>query len=152
MTKTCTKCGKEKSLEEFPVEKRYKCGFHPHCKACRSKIAKQWRLKNPVRRKQYEKEYFKRPEVVKRQKENFLKSTYGLTFEEYESLWSKQDGKCAICLSMLQKGRKVHIDHCHKNGKIRGLLCAKCNHGLGLFNDDPILLMVASDYASHDNL
>jgi len=65
----------------------------------------------------------------------------------------KQDGACRICgltekAHVEQYGCKLAIDHDHKDGSVRGLLCSRCNRGLGLFGDDPTLLIRAADYIS----
>jgi|GEM_PF-2876356 len=77
-----------------------------------------------------------------------LKSSYGLTPEDYEELLASQGNACAICQTKEPGGkRKVFsVDHCHESGKIRGLLCAGCNLGLGKFKDDPELLCSAIAY------
>lgn len=65
----------------------------------------------------------------------------------WNNLAKKQNYKCAICgvdNSLLK--RKLAIDHCHTTGKIRGLLCGKCNMGIGYFNDSAELLLAARDY------
>lgn len=72
---------------------------------------------------------------------SYMKKTYGLTLEEYQTMYNRQDGLCAICgLSETRKTKYgfiklLHIDHDHKTGKIRALLCGNCNGGLGLFKD-----------------
>jgi hypothetical protein len=77
-----------------------------------------------------------------------------MTWEQLEDLYEKQQGSCAICgkhIAMyterggdqLQVGR---VDHCHSSGKIRGLLCNKCNIGLGHFEDNVVALRNAIDY------
>lgn len=59
----------------------------------------------------------------------------------------KQNGGCAICKSKVSGGKGAfHVDHCHKTGKIRGLLCHFCNVGLGVFKDDVKTLSVAIAY------
>lgn len=80
-----------------------------------------------------------------------LKRLFGLSFAEYEKLLDKQDGCCAICgererLTIRGKVTALAVDHCHKNGVVRGLLCSKCNQGLGCFRDDTELLTKAIDY------
>lgn len=82
-----------------------------------------------------------------------LKTKYNLTVEEYEQMLVKQEGKCAICGRSenvdLFKSRgkiKLHVDHCHKTGVVRGILCSSCNLGIGKFRDDPQLLLNASIY------
>jgi len=73
-----------------------------------------------------------------------LKKKYGLTSEEYEALLKKQGGVCKIC-QMPSKSR-LRVDHDHKTGKVRGLLCTGCNIGLGQFKDNAAALKAAADY------
>ena len=87
--------------------------------------------------------------------------TYGLTISAFDKLFKGQNGKCAICgLELVDendKGRKVsnaypRIDHCHETGKIRGLLCNRCNIAMGTFEDDIELLGNAVAYLSRARL
>jgi hypothetical protein len=73
---------------------------------------------------------------------------YDLTPEGYSFLWDRQGGRCAICSAILEEIglNGVHVDHDHVSGAVRGLLCAKCNRGLGQFSDEPELLRLAADY------
>jgi len=71
---------------------------------------------------------------------------YGMTKESYESMAASQGGVCAICSRACQTGRRLAVDHCHDTGKIRGLLCANCNTGLGKFSDSEDLMLLAIDY------
>ena len=77
-----------------------------------------------------------------RKREKWLKHKYNLTYAEYEQLHKSQNGKCAICsidISLIQRdnGHTVAcVDHCHKTGTIRGLLCNHCNRAIGLLKDD----------------
>lgn len=68
----------------------------------------------------------------------------GLTVVEFEALFAARQGKCEICER--QPARGLHVDHCHATNMIRGLLCCKCNMGLGNFNDSPELLRKAAEY------
>lgn len=84
---------------------------------------------------------------------SFLLYRYGISVEDFEELRKKQKGACAICEAHLNikenstiRGKGVAVDHCHESGKVRGLLCAKCNQGLGMFKDNPELLNKASEY------
>lgn len=70
---------------------------------------------------------------------------YGLTKDDYEILLKHQDGRCAICRSP-PKGKRLAVDHCHTTGRVRGLLCEPCNHGLGKFADDPERCRAAAAY------
>ena len=72
-----------------------------------------------------------------------LKRRYGLSVDEYLEMIKEQDGACAICR---QHAERLCVDHCHETGKIRGLLCHKCNVALGHFNDDIQRLADAISY------
>lgn len=82
----------------------------------------------------------------------YLKRNYGITFQDYMNMLEKQDHKCFLCSGsgfIMNKEKhklKLVVDHCHKTGKVRRLLCHNCNRGLGLFRDDPSVLLKAVDY------
>ena len=73
---------------------------------------------------------------------------YGVTPEQFEQMLEQQGGTCAICATDQwdSKGRGPSVDHDHATGKVRGLLCASCNNGLGRFRDDTALLRAAVKY------
>lgn len=77
-----------------------------------------------------------------------IRIKYGLTVEEYAHLLNDSDQRCAICGTPEWGGRggMPHIDHCHATGRVRNLLCDKCNRGLGHFGDDPDRLTAAANY------
>ncbi len=68
---------------------------------------------------------------------------YGMTLDDFDRMMTEQDGKCAICNN---EQKRLHIDHCHATGRVRGLLCTSCNLGLGLLKDDESLLAKAIKY------
>lgn len=74
-----------------------------------------------------------------------LRRKYGIGLDSYERLLKIQDGRCAIC-GDTENGRALAVDHDHVTGKVRGLLCASCNNGLGRFRDDPGRLKAAARY------
>lgn len=74
-----------------------------------------------------------------------LNYRYDLSQDEYDRMSSEQNDRCAIC-GGLPNGKNLHVDHCHDTLKIRGLLCAKCNLGIGYFDDDAERLMKAAEY------
>ena len=79
-----------------------------------------------------------------------LKRWYGITLEEYNALLDSQNGKCAIC--GIDKPMGVgcfHVDHDHITNKVRGLLCQKCNMGIGALQDNPIILRKAAEYLEY---
>lgn len=85
-----------------------------------------------------------KPTTVMRNEWLRIKKRYGIDQKEYEDMLAKQDNRCAICFRN-DRG-KLHVDHCHKTNKVRGFLCGGCNRGIGLFQDDVILLNNASKY------
>lgn len=81
------------------------------------------------------------------QRDYFYRRRYGFSGEEYTDLFNKQDGCCAICGNhQINMKRRLSVDHCHETNKVRGLLCQKCNRGLGLFNDSLDVLDKAKEY------
>jgi len=143
--KKCIKCGQIKSLELFHKAPSNKDGRNSECKKCchfRLKIQRR----NPIFKQKF-KEY---------QRNSIFKFRYGITTKEFEKMVKKQKNKCIICNEEPKKTKafqtwNLHIDHCHKSKKIRGLLCHLCNRGLGLFKDDINLLKKAVKYLKKHN-
>ena len=72
---------------------------------------------------------------------------YGLTVSGYDELLVLQGGRCAICFTLPPDlGPVLHVDHCHKSGRVRGLLCHNCNTGIGSLREDPDILRSAISY------
>jgi len=97
----------------------------------------QWNKNNPEKRKAITKKYD-------------LKRLYNITVEEYDKIYSLQGGCCAIC-GVHQKDLKyrLHVDHNHTTGQVRGLLCRMCNTLLGNCKEDIITLQAASNYINY---
>ena len=87
-----------------------------------------------------------------RKREPYLKATYNITAEDFESMLEAQGGVCAICEQEDPRFREdgtrypLSVDHDHASSQVRLLLCGACNAGLGLFQDDPELLLRAAEY------
>lgn len=81
-----------------------------------------------------------------------LQRLYGITLADFEDLLALQKRQCAICFHDLGTGhrRDVHVDHCHRTGRVRGLLCGPCNTSLGGFVDDPARLANAIKYLQRE--
>lgn len=77
-------------------------------------------------------------------RDRYYRTKYGITLEQYNEMLVKQSNVCAVC--GLECSRKLAVDHCHSTGKVRGLLCVKCNRGIGNFNDDLSRLKAAVNY------
>lgn len=92
-------------------------------------------------RKVYMKKYREENREKLKLYRSWIKKKYGISWREYDKINEKQNGVCLICGKPPKLGRHLDVDHCHKTGRIRGLLCNKCNHGLGDFEDDPKLLL-----------
>jgi hypothetical protein len=75
-----------------------------------------------------------------------MRKLYGLEPSTYDEMLANQGGLCAICGNPPAKNKHLHIDHCHKTGLVRGLLCGKCNAGIGFLNDEAALAQNAADY------
>lgn len=73
---------------------------------------------------------------------------YDISHEQYTSLWSEQNGSCAICHNEFAEDSEACIDHSHDTGEVRGLLCNNCNNGLGRFKDNIQYLQSAINYLS----
>jgi hypothetical protein len=108
----------------------------------------EWRANERARNNErMKKRWRERPEVREQHRAYILRKDYGITIEEYNALFEKQKGACAICREHQSKlSRPLAVDHDHKTGKVRGLLCDKCNHGLGQFKDSYDSLMAAANY------
>lgn len=91
--------------------------------------------------------YNNKEEMSVRRKSYNLRDKFGMTIEEYDALFLKQGNACAICSKgKKENGYNLPVDHCHKTNKVRGILCHRCNMGLGYFQDDIELLQKALKY------
>ena len=98
----------------------------------------KWRRENP-----------EKDQILQRR--CMLRRRHGITLEAYEAMEAAQKGVCAIC-HMPPPGRsRLHIDHCHKSGEIRALLCIRCNTALGQFDDNPDRMRQAALYVEKHN-
>ena len=150
-TKVCKDCG-----EEFPLNEENfrllrqgvtKPIYDPYCKPC-GKIRRLATDKKYKQTRKYRKKYKERyadDATRKLMRKNHLKNKYGLTIEDYDTMMEEQGGACKICGSP-PNGKPLHVDHCHNEGHVRGLLCSNCNTGLGMFRDSVELMQNAIEY------
>jgi len=100
-------------------------------------------------RRKYDREYRQRrhlqdPEFHRRKD---LWKRYNITIEDFDKMYQDQGSKCKICrIDIPYRGNTIAVDHCHKTGKVRGILCVNCNIGIGHFSDDKDILQKAIDY------
>lgn len=146
--RTCTKCGVSGGRDMFKPSKAYTNGLASWCRKCSNQYVKQWQTDNPEKRNLSE-------------LRAGLKKRYGMTVERYLELYTRQDGKCAICRTSVasqvdvatqlarsekNKNTTAHVDHCHKTSTVRGLLCSKCNTGIGQLQESVEILESAIRY------
>jgi hypothetical protein len=149
-TKVCRDCGEEKPITEFYCRKDGTNYHAPDCKPCSITKTLQWRADNPEKSKVYERRR-KREYTEKRKKGNWkshLRRKYGITQAEYDRMYREQGGVCAIC-GQSQKtsiSKNLFVDHDHKTGRVRALLCTNCNTAIGLMSDDPAIAYNATQY------
>lgn len=96
-------------------------------------------------RKEDARKFRQRHDFKQWDRQNKLKYKFGLSLEAYAELLSGQHGRCAIC-GALPKSRPLAVDHDHHTGRIRGLLCDRCNGGIGMLGDDIEILRRAIEY------
>ena len=130
--KVCKECNHCLPIENFRVT--YNNYTQPYCKPCERSRGRKYYSDNRERMKEH-------------LRHKSRKILYGITKEQFESLIEKQNNSCAIC-GIKEPGGKGnwHVDHDHTTGIIRGLLCHKCNTGLGLFRESKLILSEAINY------
>lgn len=83
--------------------------------------------------KRRQRAYYQRNKAAFRDRK--LTATYGLSSAEYDALLASQDGRCACCRAVASDGKRPVVDHDHQTGAVRGIICHKCNRGIGLLGD-----------------
>jgi hypothetical protein len=130
----CAACSTEKPLDEFYFRKKE--GRHMgYCKSCTAKRSKRSREK-----------------LGRRHRKNIeLQRNYGITIEDYDRMYAEQGGRC-VCGAKTSRAKSefLFVDHCHKTGQVRGLLCNRCNRAIGLV-EDPMKLQELADYLVEAN-
>lgn len=122
--KLCRDCKQLKILKMFYKSKTTRDGLRPECNQCHYAQG-----------------------IVSARKSS-LKRNYGITPLDYERMYLKQAGACAICKRQNLDGlkKRLHVDHDHKTDKVRGLLCSNCNMALGAFQDSIEIMHYAEEY------
>lgn len=126
----CTKCKKTKQDKDFPPAPRKSNGLGSWCRSCGAKASSEWNKAHPEAFRKHLKEYA------------FKKQGIDLTCDDYYKLLRSQKCLCKICGKpeiVKSRGgslRELSVDHNHHTGKVRGLLCVRCNNALGLLKAD----------------
>lgn len=112
----------------------------------RSGYDKEYYEKNRERECAKQREYRERNKDKNRERQRKYRiEQYGISLMDYGCMLLLQDNSCALCFEVFGAERP-HIDHDHKSGEVRGLLCRRCNQGLGQLQDDPAILARAIEY------
>lgn len=146
--KTCCKCRIPKPDTEFNLVGIRRPGkLRGKCRPCQYEVQRKYNLAHP----EMTREGSRRWRSKNREKANQLKQESrrfklrGLTGIEFESRYNLSPA-CEICKEPFASRSEACVDHCHRSGKFRGLLCGKCNAGLGLFRDSTLFLISAKNY------
>lgn len=119
----CPRCETEKPPEDFPRDPRRASGRYSYCKKCKASYMRERFAANQEALQLAD--YFRR-----------IERRYGLSREGYEALLEAQEGRCGICRDpQSAHPRRFSVDHDHETGVVRGLLCHRCNRGLGYLGD-----------------
>jgi len=139
----CVQCSKLFTINKYANKEKTKCCS----RSCKDKnyaivhkdIKALWRKNNPDK-------------IKRMRRKTSLKNKYNITIDNYNSMFITQEGRCNICNIHQSKLNKILcVDHCHKTGKVRGLLCEGCNFAIGIFKDDINILSNAIEYLKEHN-
>lgn len=123
-------------LEEYRRRKR-EYAKTPEQRKKRSEYMKIWKANNPERTLELARNAYRnhREEILKKNKVHGIEK-YGISIEEYNQMLDSQNYTCYICNKPVKDNKRLHIDHDHSTGKVRGLLCSKCNGALGWYENN----------------
>lgn len=130
--KVCSRCGEPRAVADFPKDKRKRDGLGSPCRTCR----KDYVTNGSNRR-------------------SWLKKIYGITPEQHAAMVAAQGGRCAVCGHPPARNKHgthvLAIDHNHETGRVRGLLCHRCNAALGMMREDLDLITKLWQYLDRWN-
>ena len=127
-SKTCRKCNKIKFLTEFYFDSKRKL-YRNSCRSCDALIQRRRGQEHPDRRREIHRKYI-------------YKKNYGITLEEYDAMLKDQGGVCACCGSDNPGGYgRFVVDHNHRTGRVRSLLCNRCNVVYGQLEESANLII-----------
>lgn len=152
--KVCNKCGLTKPMDKFPLRKSEFTGQsyrNPICRACRNIAASKWHKNNPQKAKISAKRADKKRNKTRSDRPVYhYREKFGLTIPQKWEMLVAQYGECAICGTINVTHKKGWcVDHDHKTGDIRSILCTSCNATIGHAKDDPTILHKAAKYLEH---
>ncbi len=132
--KSCSQCGTEKPLTAFTKHAASQGGYRRQCTQCRSADNKRRIAGYPAERREAIRQAKAQRDKVRSTRWPQLQKKYGISQAGYDSLFVSQNGRCALCGTQPSK-RGFVVDHCHETGRVRGLLCNRCNITIGYLGD-----------------
>lgn len=151
----CFSCTQTLPVDQFGAYKGGFAGLQPSCRPCTNARNRTYAVSPEALARKLENQRLRReanPLTPAEHRRNNLRKLYKMTPEDYDRLLARQGGACAICGGTSPGGRRgvetFNVDHCHKTGRVRGLLCTPCNRGIGLLGDASDLLRAAAAYLS----
>ena len=159
MIKKCNKCGEEKMAHPdfFRIAKNKNGSWRPGavCRKCESAYTVQRCKDVQQHKKPHVRAYKKEWNINNKDRiaNAVYKRNFGITLDDVNAMADRQDQKCAICKTPIvwENKHSHNVDHRHGDGLVRGILCSKCNRGIGYFNDDPALFQSAITYLKSFN-
>lgn len=152
--KRCSKCKQERPRSEFYAHTRTCDRLTSWCKSCFREQYEATRERRLARKREL---WFADVDASRAASRAYLranreavaanvrKAKYGVSAEQYAEMVARAKGRCELCGDP-PSSRGLGIDHCHRTGIVRGLLCTRCNTALGKLRDDPRLMRAAADY------
>lgn len=154
--KICTKCGVERPVLDYYRHRSTKDGRATWCKFCQRAYTQERRERDWEAAREAHRAWISTPEgkaIKAHSHRRYWLRQYGLTVDQYEQMLTDQGGVCAICHKPERfvdprsgEPRRLAVDHDHETGKVRGLLCGRCNRAIGHLGHDPESLARAADY------
>ncbi len=175
MIRVCKKCNFSKEIAYFRKSKNCKNGYSHTCLECSRALQRAWSKNHFISLKKSKLKYNKSTKGIEKNKQYYLdnkqeidakhadyynkykdkikyanlKKKYNISKEDLDTLYTRCGASCSICKlpeKENQGGKALHVDHDHKTGKVRGLLCNNCNLGIGYLKDDVKILESAIEY------
>lgn len=152
MTKFCPKCKNNLETSLFNRANR-RDGYQTYCRNCHNTMQREKYKNNPEEKLKRQIRQRKRQSVNPLAKKDAeLKRLYNISIDDYLAMFKDQNMVCKVCKSECKTKNSLSVDHDHNTGKVRGLLCNRCNRAIGMFEDNPDLLIKAAKYLQLNDL
>lgn len=142
LTKICSTCKVDKTIDQYDLSGLKSDHRRNRCKLCQHAYYESYKVKNKDKLRDKWRKASRKCYNYDKKKARELKRRYNITIDEYNKLYDAQHGKCCIC----GIDQTLVVDHCHRTGKIRGLLCNGCNMAIGKLGDSVETLEKAIAY------